>query len=376
MRGRMKHLILPVLTALFCVVCLSARAGQEVPTCQVTSGPVTLSNINLKPDTPLNTEVSGNTHLINYTCRVTSVGQTSFRPALAPNLTGNFKDLIDLLDGAGLAMKITITERDGGAQNIIPWTTLKSGNWSWTFGQIMTSDHPSPGGQGPDENYFYTYTRSADIKLSVYVAEHYKQNSTVYTVKPQTNILYIYPDRNYPSTSAVKGVNTAAFNIRILSSDLGSIDIMPKTVHLGHFTKISDATLSRSGDFTVTAQQILKPAPGQTFSLPLNISFKRGDLSFTGDRQHLALKNWGDPEDNGLQLAVRNKRTSQLVTFSENLPSPDASSPLGVLSVSGAGAQGVSNISERYTIEVNRRSGAEVKTGEIHGSLAVEVTYN
>lgn len=372
MRGRMKHLILPALAVLLSSAVFPVQAHQ-FSYCDVSATPVTLSNVNLNTDDGPGKKVFENSHTINYTCHVRASGGVTFYPTLMSGSV-NFQGLVQLLKDLGLSMTITIREDDTDMpEQEIPWQTIKSGRWTKRFGKIMPTN-TSQGGI-PEDNYYYRYDRRATITLRLFLDQIFKENNLVKTVAAQTNLLYIMADPG-GTTEAGKGIDTTAFNIRVLKPGLGSIDIMPKTVHLGHFTKISDATLSRSGDFTVTARQILKPAPGQTFSLPLNISFKRGNLSFTGDRQHLALKNWGDPDDNGLQLAVRNKETRLLVTFSENQPTPDTSSPLGVLSVSGAGAQGVSNISEKYTIEVNRRSGAEVKTGEFHGSLAVEVTYN
>lgn len=365
MRGLIKHLTHTILATLLSAAGLPVwAAAHTFSYCDVSGPRVVLSNVNLNADESAGTTVFENTHTIQYDCHVTAAGGLTFYPTLIPDAGGKFQGLITLLQGLGLAMDITIRE-SGGSPQTVNWTTLKSGGWKKQFGAVMPTDDKHGGTAEPD--YYYRYHRSADITLKLYLETKYKENNLVKTVPPQNDLLYIMADPA-ATTEKGKGIDTTGFNIRVLSPGLGRVEINPTTVHLGHFIKTSDATLTRHGDFTVTARQVLRPAPGQSFELPLNIRFNKGALSATTDNQHLALKNTGDAEDNGLQLSIKDKDTGTPVTFGEN-------TLMGKLSVTPSGAL-TNNIIKNYTIEVNRRSGMDVKAGKFTGAITAEITYN
>ncbi|EDR9714029.1 hypothetical protein CSN73_004446 [Salmonella enterica subsp. diarizonae] len=379
MKGLMKHLVLTALAVMLCSASLPASASQDVSHCVVDSGSKTIpmQNIILPAGKQMTGEIYQTSKTIGYTClAVSSAGGNNLRPTLFPgNDLGNSNQkgsLIELLNGAGLGLTLEINEA-GLPPKTVSWEQLKGGKWSVGFGKALPFPaRPEPDGCTLTKSGDCQYTRSATIKLTLYVAEKYPESSTVTNMPAKTDVLRIMSsDNGDPYITGYTG--TSGFAIKILQKDLTTVsDIYPKMVDLGHFIKADEASLTRSGKFTVTVTQKNLPAPGQTFDLPLNITFGNGSLQLLSDKKHLALRNTGDTEDNGLQLAIKDvnpesKNANQLIPFNQE-------TCMGTLTITSGTATG--KYTGHYAIEVSKRPDKEVRTGSFTGGIPVTITYN
>lgn len=366
MKGLMKHLALTALAVMFCTVSLPARAVQERPHCNVTSGSIPFKNIILGTGVDFTSGkilYDSGDYTIQYTCVVTGDGPgVTFFPTLYQ--ANDFKNLIPVLQHLGIGMRMKITEM--GSQPVtITWGDFTQGGWRKIFGKEM----PLNTSQGATEypKYYFNYKRQATISLELFVDKTYPENSTVSSILTMPDFMYI---SSRTDLSDVKGtpLGASGFAIKILQPGLTAItEITPQVVSLGHFIKASEASLTRSGNFSVTVRQQNRPAPGQNFALPLNIRFGNGSLTQI-DNSHLALKNM-DGQDNGLQLSIKD---------SDNENSPvefNKDTSMGTLTVtSSPGIKG--SAVRHYTIEVNRRNGMDIKTGKFSGAIPVTITYS
>ncbi|HAG2285018.1 TPA: hypothetical protein G8W61_005440, partial [Salmonella enterica] len=277
--------------------------------------------------------------------------------------------LVDLLNSLGIGLNLKIQETGSTTEQTISWADLKKGSWKLQFGSNMpvrgNTNFPPPTGCKTVNIYDCQYKRSATITLHLFVAENYPQNSIINIISPQSSVLHILTDQaGLPGEPA----GTSGFTIKILQPGLTVISaITPQVVSLGHFIKTDEASLTRSGKFSVTVAQKNLPAPGQTFDLPLNITFGSGSLSVIDDT-HLALKNTGDADYNGMQLSVRDTdHGNGLINFNQE-------THMGQLTVTPLIATG--QYTGHYAIEVSRRPDMEVKTGKFSGAIPVTITYS
>lgn len=371
-----KKMVLPLLTILLITTGFPVWANSS---CSVTGGTVSLDNVNLQAGNVTSGAVLyTNTHRVTYTCIVTAQNGTfDWYPALSA-AGSNFRKVITLLKSLGLAMEITIQGLDSSAgPAIIGWETLKNPNSNVTqiFGAVMGTGSGCSGRPDTPQQFYCTYSRTADITVKLFVENKFESVNISKSVPPINDVLFIVPvaggtTSGIPGTPG-KGINTSPFNIRILSADLFKLEITPERVNLGRLYK-TDTNLFRSGAFDVKVIQQRNTAPNQSFILPLDITFQRGQLSLTSDGKGLVLKNTddesGNSDGNGLQLAIRDKTSNELVTF-------DKKQSVGDLNIDWNRA-GANSVTRQYAVEVSRINGAEIKTGRFTASVPVIVTYN
>lgn len=370
-----KKMVLPLLTILLITTGFPVWADSS---CSVTGGIIQLNDVNLQAGNIISGAVLyTNTHQVTYTCSVTAQNQTfNWYPALSAQ-ESHLGDVITLLKSLGLAMEITIQEP--GASATINWETLQDNHFTKIFGTVMGTDSGDyskcTGKPDTSQRFHCTYTRTADITVKLFVENRFKSVNISKPVPPINDVLFIVPvawgtESGIPGTPG-KGIKTSPFNIRILSADLFKLEITPPTVNLGRLYK-TDTNLFRSGAFDVKVIQQRDSAPDQSFTLPLDITFQRGKLSLTSDNKGLILKNTddesGNSDGNGLQLAIRDKTSNELVTF-------DKKQPVGDLNIDSNRA-GANSVTRQYAVEVSRINGAEIKTGRFTASVPVIVTYN
>ncbi|HAF4710361.1 TPA: hypothetical protein G8O14_004250 [Salmonella enterica] len=387
MKGPMKHLILTALVVMFCTVSLPASASQDSSHCDIDYGSRTIPMQNIilpAGEKKLGRELYNTSKTIKYTClSVAGSSDNNTYPTLVPGhdlAKNDDKDnLINLLKGAGLGLKLTVSDKKGGKTGSVSWDELKAGSWRAPFGKPI----PPPTSTPVDKDCTPTnkdnptqgdcsYTGTATITLTLYVAADYPESSTVTNMPPKTDVLRIASGGTNPYNTGQIG--TSNFAIKILQDGLTvAPTITPDIVNLGHFIKADEASLTRSGKFTVTVRQGSRPAPNVRFGLPLNITFGNGSLQLLDDAKYLALKNTDDAADNGLQLAIRDlgpggNYVNQLIPFNQD-------TLMGTLTVTPTPeSKGIAT--HDYAIEVSRRAGMEVRTGKFSGGIPVTITYN
>lgn len=372
-----KKMVLPLLTILLITTGFPVWADSS---CSVTGGTVSLDNVNLQAGEVTPGKILyKNTHQVTYTCSVTAQNQTfNWYPALSAQ-GSHLGDVITLLKSLGLAMEITIQEPGTSGSADIKWDTLQDNHFTKIFGTVMGTDSGDyskcTGEPDTSQRFHCTYTRTADITVNLFVENEFKAINISTPVPSINDALFIVPvargvASGIPGTPG-KGIKTSPFNIRILSADLFKLEITPERVNLGRLYK-TDTNLFRSGAFDVKVIQQKDAAPDQSFTLPLDITFQRGKLSLTSDNKGLILKNTddesGNSDGNGLQLAIRDKTSNELVTF-------DKKQPVGDLNIDSNRA-GANSVTRQYAVEVSRINGAEIKTGRFTASVPVIVTYN
>ncbi|EJM3432243.1 hypothetical protein NOF79_005624 [Salmonella enterica] len=334
------------------VLCsLHAAYGININTCEATSGQViNLKSINLTTDsfTP-GSVIYSVTQPVSFTCN------TGYGGPLALVLNRNyFSQLYTTLSGMGLGIQLTIT-KDGRSATFtwddIKKTTGQGNSPSKNFGNDI------PFGAG-EKNY------NATIKLDFLYTDTYKDNSAIKTIAGGGNALGIKPP-GYPASSDVFGFSS--FDIRILRNGLGRVDITPSRVSLGHFYTGDKYPSPKEANFTVTAIQALKPAPGAGFTIPLQITFGKNALSVSEGGKALKLVNMDTPgQTNGLLLSIRDDSTSKLITF-------DTKEDLGNIAINSSLS---GRVSGNYTVVVKPAPGDTVKTGRFSAEIPVTVTYN
>ncbi|EFR9850098.1 hypothetical protein H1Y64_000960 [Salmonella enterica] len=372
-----KKMVLPLLTILLITTGFPVWANSS---CSVTGGTVSLDNVNLQAGEVTSGKILyKNTHQVTYTCSVTAQLPTfNWYPALSAQ-GSHLGDVITLLKSLGLAMEITIQEPGTSGSADIKWDTLQDNHFTKIFGTVMGTDSGNyskcTGEPDTPQQFYCTYRRTANITVKLFVENTFKSINISKSVPSINDVLFIVPvawgvTSGIPGTSG-KGINTSSFNIRILSADLFNLKITPERVNLGRLYK-TDTNLFRSGAFDVKVIQQRNTAPNQSFILPLDITFQRGQLSLTSDGKGLVLKNTddesGNSDGNGLQLAIRDKTSNELVIF-------DKKRPLGELNIAWH-QDGANSVTRQYAVEVSRINGAEIKTGQFTASVPVVVTYN
>ncbi|EGY1755073.1 hypothetical protein JHS31_002422 [Salmonella enterica] len=338
---------------LLIVLCtFSVRVHALFNECQVTSGNVlNLRNINLTTDefSP-GTVIYTTSQNVGFDCHISIVKPSNTRPKLVLSY-GYFGDFSRTLDNMGLGFQLTITE-DGTSPVVFSWDeikAIKNGNeLRKDFGNILPLGKP--------------VSRMATLKLDFLYTKAYTSNSAV-TAFPGAggNVLNIVP---LPETPRANGINLSPFNVRILRRGLGKVDIMPSLVSLGHFYTTYEPSQSKQASFTVTARQVLRPAAGQEFTLPLSVTFGKGALSADASNQALNLVNL-DGNANGLRLSIKDN-TGRQITF-------DDKEKMGDININSQLSGSVSKI---YTAEVTPVPGGTVRTGKFSAAIPVTVTYD
>ncbi|EHE1282160.1 TPA: hypothetical protein PAP86_001036 [Salmonella enterica] len=382
MKGLMKHLVLTALVVMSGAVSLPVSATQDSSHCKITdgdssgNGTIQMQNIILTAGKNNGEPLYTTSKTVNYTClSVAGSSGSGTYPNLIPgkNLGSNSiaqsDTLIYLLSVAGIGLKLKVRDSRGGTESNVSWETLKGGSWHAAFGSAIPPPLPgalNPSGCQKTPDGDCKYTGTATITLDLFVAGTYPGTSTVTNVPPKADVLRITSGSAVnPYTTGQLGISS--FAIKILEPNLTTIsEITPQVVSLGHFIKASEASLTRSGNFSVTVAQKNLPAPGQEFDLPLNIRFGNGTLSVI-DNSHLALKNL-DGNDNGLQLSIKDiDHGNGLIEFNKD-------TSMGTLTVTPTVATG--RYTGHYAIEVSGRNGVEVKTGKFSGGIPVTITYS
>ncbi|EAQ6107485.1 hypothetical protein DRK59_26965 [Salmonella enterica subsp. diarizonae] len=344
---------LAVLVMMLCSFCVTKVYAVEpgINECAVTSGQnLNLRNINLTTDnfTPgPGSVISTVTQNVVFKCQSNRGPQ---RPQLVFN-RAYFSNFTSTLGGMGLGLQLTITE-EGQPSVFFSWDEIKGtggGNeLIKTFGMTV------PAG--------VTAERSATIKLDFLYITKYNESSAVTTFPGISNVLSIVLS-NIDSRN--NGFILSGFNVKILRNNLGKVDIVPSLVNFGHLYTTWKPSQTKQADFTVRARQVSRPAPGQTFTIPLEVTFEKGALS-TSDTTRQALNlTTPDGQLNGLQLSIRDG-SGKLITFDEKEVLGDidiTSSPSG-------------NVSKTYTAIVTPTPGGTVKTGKFSAAIPVIVTYN
>ncbi|EDX1408477.1 hypothetical protein GSO04_000840, partial [Salmonella enterica] len=135
----------------------------------------------------------------------------------------------------------------------------------------------------------------------------------------------------------------------------------------GHIYTTYEPSQTRQANFTVIARQVLRPAMGQEFTIPLAITFGKGALTQdTGQTLNLVSldgPNKGQP--NGLRLSIKDDKGKE-ITF-------DKQEVLGDITITGAVT---GNVSKVYTAVITPTPGGSVKTGTFSAAIPVTVTYN
>ncbi|ECJ2224330.1 hypothetical protein FNS94_21365 [Salmonella enterica] len=384
MKGLMKHLVLAALVVMSGAVSLPAVA-QETSHCEITSGKtMQMQNIILTAGKkPPGTLLYSTSKTIDYKCIAVPCGSScanNLRTTLSQGsklgtsspVDNSGGTLFHLLSAAGLTLTLSIQE-DGQRLVTVPGDMLNQTKWRVAFGESLpfATRPPTPPGCKVNAESNCSYTRNAKITLELRVAGSYSNTSTVTNVPHTDDVLRIETGASSPDAYTTGWLGISPFSIKILEQNLTTIsEITPQVVSLGHFINASEASLTRSGNFSVTVAQNKLAASKQEFKLPLNITFGNGTL-LAIDSQHLALKNL-DGSENGLQLSIKdrdyvNVNGNGLIKFNQE-------THMGELTVTDAVATG--RYTGHYAIEVSRRRGMEVKTGKFRGDIPVTITYS
>ncbi|MLQ52954.1 hypothetical protein DRA35_00535 [Salmonella enterica subsp. enterica] len=141
----------------------------------------------------------------------------------------------------------------------------------------------------------------------------------------------------------------------------------PVQVNFWHIYTTYEPSQTRQANFTVIARQVLRPAMGQEFTIPLAITFGKGALTQdTGQTLNLVSldgPNKGQP--NGLRLSIKDDKGKE-ITF-------DKQEVLGDISITETVT---GNVSKVYTAVITPPPGGSVKTGTFSAAIPVTVTYN
>lgn len=333
--------------------CHSVQAVPVVAfeTCSVTGGgTIQLQDINITPDN-FNTGsilYSSPPETVNYACN--AFAGKVYKPELVFKLD-YFKSFSKALDNAGLGMNLTITE-SGNTPVLFSWDEIKgaSGNeLRKPFGKQLP-----PG----------ITERTATIKMDILYTKAYSESSAVKNIPAVANVMNIVP---ISYANRPNGIGLSSFNIRILRRGLGTVDITPSLVNLGHFYTTWTPSQNKQATFRVTARQVLRPAVGQEFTLPLSVTFGKGALSGDTPQTLNLLNSGGTGTDyaNGLQLSIQDD-AGNLITF-------DKEAPLGNITITSSVS---GNVSRTYTAIVSPKPGGTVTTGRFSAAIPVTVTYN
>ncbi len=360
MSGQITHLktILVVLAMMAGTAALPVKAEPGDARCDVTSGALSLININLK-----STDYKAGDTLkdipplpITYTCTVyfDNNDQQSLKHQPTLLTTQKFGETVTALKNAGLGMSLTIQE-NGQTAKTLGWDQIKltgGGNAiKLPFGDRLPMKF---------QNEPVLTSRAGTLSGKIFAEQGY-QGAPVMINVPQMEALEIIPVNTFSGTSYKKGkgIMTPQFFIRIFPDNLGTVLISPSTVNFGRIYATSQDTLTKtSASFTVTAEQ--ETGTPDPFDMPLNIEFDTGGLPLTADNQAIIL-------DNGLKLSVTDTGApDKKITFNQTYP-------MGTIHFQPSTGTG---ISKTYTAKVEPVPGAQIKTGMFNAGVTVKVTYN
>ncbi|ECO1514161.1 fimbrial protein [Salmonella enterica subsp. arizonae] len=356
MSGQMTHLktILAVLSMMAGAVTFPVQAVPSDSECDVTSGILPLTNINLKSTGYKEGDTLQEFSFpIAYTCKVyydfNDKPPSKYWTTLIT--TSEFGNAVDALKKAGLAMDIHIQEEGQPPQDLL-WDKIKNtGGGSaakLTFGDKL----PMPQLNTPEST-----SRSGKISGRIFAQVSY-QGAPVMIHIQQITALNITPD-TFGRNSAGTGIMTPDFYIRIFPDNLGEVSIEPSTVDFGRIYPTSVGTLTKtSPPFTVTAKQ--KTGTPNAFDMPLDITFDTGGLPLTDNGQAINLSN-------GLKLSVTDTQTPQEKIIFNKTYYMDT--------IHFQPSTGT-HISKTYTAQVEpTEPGAQIKTGKFSAAVTVRVTY-
>ncbi|EEF7431730.1 hypothetical protein GWC21_22180 [Salmonella enterica subsp. enterica serovar Java] len=341
-----------VLLILLSLVSLPARALDDG--CTTLSGSVQLSNVNSNISTATSGQILySSSHTISYECTRGGISAGDFQTHMI--FTTDFRNLIDLFRQLGLGLNLHITETDSKGT---------SGTVDITWAQIL-KNIATPGKAvkfGPVRSSQYqageTATLSAVISLELFVDNNFKNTMLV---KPISGMQIMDLVSGSSGSAKRAAISTSGFNLRLLPDNLGTVDISPGLVSLGHFY-ITDAE-KKSGSFTVTARQ--QNAANSAFSVALRIKFNAPvGMSLTSDGTAVLLKNTGDSGNNGLQLSIVEDESGKKVIF-------DKDEEMGSINI-GTSSSGRTQKTYHAVLD---KTGVPV-TGNFQVSSTVTVTYN
>ncbi|EJA0691450.1 hypothetical protein MRR03_004302, partial [Salmonella enterica] len=253
------------------------------------------------------------------------------------------------LDSMGLGFQVSVTDAP-----VLTWDDIKGISQGGNEPKVEFGQPLPPG----------LTTRTATVKMDFLYLTAYKESSAVYTFSGINNVMNVVPV-NYAQRN--NGFVLSGFNVRILRNGLGKVDIVPLQVNFGHIYTTYEPSQTRQANFTVIARQVLRPAMGQEFTIPLAITFGKGALTQdTGQTLNLVSldgPNKGQP--NGLRLSIKDDKGKE-ITF-------DKQEVLGDITITGTVT---GNVSKVYTAVITPTPGGSVKTGKFSAAIPVTVTYN
>ncbi|ECA8632725.1 hypothetical protein ERF60_04980 [Salmonella enterica subsp. enterica serovar Bukavu] len=344
---------LTVLVMMLCSLCVTKVYAVEpsLNECITTSGQnINFKNINITNDnyTPgPGTVVSTITQKFTYSCNISSL--ISGKPPLLLLNQPYFRDFTKKLDSMGLGFQVSVTDAP-----VLTWDDIKGISQGGNEPKVEFGQPLPPG----------LTTRTATVKMDFLYLTAYKESSAVYTFSGINNVMNVVPV-NYAQRN--NGFVLSGFNVRILRNGLGKVDIVPLQVNFGHIYTTYEPSQTRQANFTVIARQVLRPAMGQEFTIPLAITFGKGALTQdTGQTLNLVSldgPNKGQP--NGLRLSIKDDKGKE-ITF-------DKQEVLGDITITGTVT---GNVSKVYTAVITPTPGGSVKTGKFSAAIPVTVTYN
>ncbi|EAT4603165.1 hypothetical protein EWQ41_24135 [Salmonella enterica] len=347
---------LTVLVMMLCSLCVTKVYAVElgINECAVTSG----QNINLRSINLTTDDVKPGPDSVIYTINQDAVfkcymGYDTQFPQLVFN-QGYFSKFTKTLDAMGLGFRMSIQET-GNASSVVSfsWDEIKSTQ----SGNELRKEFGTKLPVGTTE-------RKVRITLDFLYTKAYSESSAVTAFTGISNVLNIVP---FSYSLRQNGFVLSGFNVRILRNGLGKVDIVPLQVNFGHIYTTYEPSQTRQANFTVIARQVLRPAMGQEFTIPLAITFGKGALTQdTGQTLNLVSldgPNKGQP--NGLRLSIKDDKGKE-ITF-------DKQEVLGDITITGAVT---GNVSKVYTAVITPTPGGSVKTGTFSAAIPVTVTYN
>ncbi|EBU1127671.1 hypothetical protein CSK01_24895, partial [Salmonella enterica] len=301
MSGQMTHLktILAVLTMMAGSAALPVQAAPSDSECDVTSGTLPFTNINLKSTGYKEGDTLQEFSFpIAYTCKVyfdiNDKPPSKYRPTLIT--ASEFANAVQALKNAGLAMDIHIQEEGQPPQDLL-WDQIKNTGGGTIIRLPFGDKLPMPQLNTPEPT-----SRSGLIKGRIFAATNYQGAPVMVNISKMT-ALEIIPVSTATQYRQGTGIDTPQFFIRIFPDNLGEVSIEPSTVDFGRIYPTSVGTLTKtSPPFTVTAKQ--KTGTPNAFDMPLDITFDTGGLPLTDNGQAINLSN-------GLKLSVTDTQTPQ-----------------------------------------------------------------
>ncbi len=346
---------LTVLVMMLCSLCVTKVYAVEpgLNTCVVTSGQnINFKNINITNDSfkpGPDSVIYRMTQPVTFKCWM---GYNTQYPMLIFN-QGYFKTFSTALDSMGLGFRGAIQE--AGSPNVasFSWDDIKN----VAAGNELQKEFGTKLPIGITE-------RNATLTLEFLYTKAYSESSAVTTFTGESNVLNIVP---FPYSVRQSGFVLSAFNVRILRKGLGTVEIVPSKIDLGHIYTTYEPSQIRQASFTVIARQALRPAVGQEFTIPLGITFGKGGLTQdTGQTLNLVSSDGPNKEQpNGLRLSIK-EGDEHYITF-------DKQEILGDITITG---NVTGNVSKTYTAVVTPAPGKTIKTGGFHAAIPVTVTYN